>query len=188
MDEVSDRDLVQRFRAGDTAMFEALVRRYEAPLYRFFRRHAVTRATADDLFQETFLRVFQGIRTYDPAREFRPWIYTVALNCLRKRVARRGWAETAGPAGSDPPAREPQPADAAQAAELARLVRDAVRLLPDGPREVFVLYQYQGLSYAEIAAAVDRPLGTVKSQMHTALEQLRLALGGYGRSPEEGRP
>lgn len=188
MDTVSDRELVLKFRAGATTMFEVLVRRYEAPLYRFFRRHSVSPSAADDLFQETCLRVYQGIGGFDAAREFRPWLYTVALNCLRRGIARRG-PHVPSPADPppDPPARDPAPAEIAQAGELAERVRLAVQELPDGPREVFLLYQYQGLSYAEIAESVQRPLGTVKSQMHTALEQLRRSLSAYRTSGEEGR-
>lgn len=184
MDTVSDRELVLKFRAGETAMFEVLVRRYETPLYRFFRRHSISQSAADDLFQETFLRVYQGLRGYDAAREFRPWVYTVALNCLRRGCARR---EPRAEATTDPPARDPAPAESAQAAELAERVRLAVRDLPDGPQEVFLLYQYQGLSYAEIAEAVQRPLGTVKSQMHTALGRLRQSLSAFRTAGEEGR-
>ncbi len=180
MDSVNDRDLARGFRAGDAAMFEVLVRRYEAPLYRFFRRHSVSPFAADDLFQETFLRVYQGIGTYDDSREFRPWIYTVAMNCLRRRAARRPPPLSLDdPPGGGPAARDPGPAEAAQAGELAERVRTEVQSLPEGPRDVFLLYQYQGLSYSEIAEALGRPLGTVKSQMHAAIERLRAAFGAY---------
>ncbi len=181
---VTDRELVTGFRRGDAGMFTELVRRYEAPLYRFFRRYAVPAATADDLFQETFLRVYKGIGTYDEGREFRPWLYTVALNCLRRRIERATppprpleAVESGSGAGGTSP--DPGPADRAAAGELADRVRRAVESLPEGPREVFVLHHYQGLSYAEIAAAADRPLGTVKSQMHAALLDLRRVLGRY---------
>ncbi|MBI5366259.1 MAG: sigma-70 family RNA polymerase sigma factor [Planctomycetes bacterium] len=184
-DSRSDRDLVLAFRLGDREMFAVLVRRYEEPLYRFFRRHAVAPDVADDLFQETFLRVFRGLGSFDAEREFRPWLYTVALNCLRKRIGRRDAREPApqalpdGDAPGAPPSGERAPEAAAADHELAERVRRAVATLPDGPREVFTLYQYQGLSYAQIAETVDRPLGTVKSLMHSALVRLREELGDY---------
>jgi len=179
-----DLDLVRAARSGsDADAFPTLVRRYERPLYNFFVRSLRNPATAEECFQETCLRCFRGLATFDPespVANFRAWVYRIALHLIRdeqrKPAFRRALAleeEFGLDAEAD---RAPSPEDTASWTQQRARVRRAVTHLPDLAREVVVLHQYQGLSYPEIAEVLNIPLGTVKSRMHTALGELRKVL------------
>lgn len=180
----SDESLLAGFLKGEERAFEKLVRRYEGPLQGFLFRFLGDSQEAEEIFQEAFVRVYANARRFDPSRKFKTWLYTIALNLARTALKRRRSApvlareDTAGGTqdkivleGEAP--EEYSPERVHENREIAELVKEAVMSLPQRQREVFVLFQYQGLSYAEIATALARPLGTVKSQMHYAVIALR---------------
>jgi len=181
----SDEQLLVRFVEGDQDALAELLQRYERPLFAYLARMLGDPTAAEDAYQEVCLRLLRGAGTYDPSRPVRPWLYTIATNVCRRAGARRASRRTL-PLGSaqddgsgsvqEPPADSPAPEELAEQRELAELVRQAVETLTEHRREVFVLYQYQGLSYAEIAQVVGRPLGTVKSDMYYAVRTLRRRL------------
>lgn len=177
----SDEALFAAFRGGDEDKLGRLVRRYAAPLHGFLARRTGDAALAEDLFQETWVNAIRGRESYRTERPFKTWLYTIALNVSRR--ARRPAAApdpglSAGRSGGDSPTRILERRETA--AEVKRLV-DA---LPDVQRDVFLLSEYEGLTYGEIADVLGRPVGTVKSQMHYALRQLRPGLERIW----EGRP
>jgi RNA polymerase sigma-70 factor (ECF subfamily) len=179
-----DLDLIRLARANPAGpAFEDLVRRYERPLYNFILRCLRNGARAEELFQETFLRCFRGLATFDPDQpgaSFKAWLYRVAVHLVRDEVRRPVFQRALAleqELGLDAEAdHAPDPEDQASWAQQRARVRRAVTLLPELPREVLVLHQYQGLSYPEIAETLDIPVGTVKSRMHAALEGLRKVL------------
>ena len=184
--------LLARHLAGDTAAFEALVRLYQAPLYGLFLRNGVAADVADELFQETFLRVHQHGARYEARRPFRVWLYTLALNLLRshfrKRKVRRflvDWWFGRPDDGSppDPPAHDALPEAVATARESLRWLEGALPRLPDGPRQALLLTQVDGLSVADAALALGVPEATVKTWVRRA----RLALAD-ARTLEGGPP
>jgi RNA polymerase sigma-70 factor, ECF subfamily len=182
----SDEELLRRFRAGDRAAFGALVRRYERELYGYLRRYLGDPSLADDVFQNTFVQLFVKSGQYEPGRPVRPWLYTIATNqaidALRKagRHPTVSLDQSAGESVEGEPrsllemleAREPDPVEAAEAAERRELMRGCVDRLPDFLRQVVVLAYYQGLKYREIADILGIPVGTVKSRLHAALGKL----------------
>lgn len=185
----TDEELLVRFVEGDREALAELVRRYERPLFSYLVRMLGQSAAAEDAFQEVCLRLVQGADTYDASRLVRPWLYAIATNVCRRQGARRK-RRRAIPLDSAADEEEPgsalelradivSPVEVAERRELAQLVREAVEALTEHQREVFVLYQYQGLKYVEIARAVGRPLGTVKSDMFYALRTLRRRLERY---------
>jgi len=178
--KVSDETLIDRYRAGEDAAFDALVRRYRNELFHFLVRFAGGRAAAEDVFQETFLQVYQSIDTFDTRRRFKPWLFTIAANKARdhlRRRARRPAAPLSAPIGDEEgqtfvdlmEGDLPLPDVTAEASELGERVREAVEQLPDHLREILLLSYFQKLSYAEIAEVLGIPLGTVKSRLHTAV-------------------
>ncbi|HYE97612.1 MAG TPA: sigma-70 family RNA polymerase sigma factor [Planctomycetota bacterium] len=167
---VSDEALFLAFLRGESGPFEVLVRRHEAPLYRFLLRRATSAGQAEDLFQETWVGVLRGRHTYREGRPFRPWLYAIALNLARKAHGRPR------PASLDTVDEAVQAEPGIGRAETSDRVQAAVQALPEAQREVFLLSEYDGLPYAEIAELLGRPLGTVKSQMHYAIKQLRAHL------------
>ncbi|MGC4122898.1 MAG: sigma-70 family RNA polymerase sigma factor [Myxococcales bacterium] len=179
-----DLELVRKARSpGGSEAFATLVRRYERPLYNFFLRSLRNGALAEEYFQETLLRCCRALSGFDPddpAANFKAWVYRIAVNLVRDEVRKPAFQRALAleqELGLDAEAdRAPSPEDAASWAQQRARVRRAVTGLPEQPREVVILHQYQGLSYPEIALALDIPLGTVKSRMHAALGQLRKVL------------
>lgn len=183
----SDEQLLARFRAGQTDAFGVLVRRYERELYGYLRRYLADGSLAEDVFQNTFLQVYQKLEQYQPDKPVRPWLYAIATNqaidALR-RVGRRqtvsldqdreeGFNGAARSLVELMEARGPGPLEHLQEAERRALVRAGVDCLPDHLRSAVILAYYQGLKYREIAEALDIPVGTVKSRLHAALGRLQ---------------
>lgn len=179
-----DLELVLAARAqGGAEAFSTLVRRYEKPLYNFLLRSLRNAALAEEYFQETFLRCYRGLPSFDatdPNSNFRAWIYRIAVHLVRDEIRKpafRRALELEQELGLDAEAdRPPSPEDQASWEQQRARVRRAVTCLPDLPREVLLLHQYQGLSYPEISETLEIPLGTVKSRMHAALVELRKIL------------
>lgn len=175
----TDRQLVEAVaRNGDAMAFELLFHRYQRPLFGFIRRQVGTRPEAEDVFQQTALRIFDGIGSCKDPGAFRAWAFGIAANLCRDEARRKKSrpdptpAETLNARATAAPSPEAQTASAQVRDQVAR----ALDALEPRQREVFVLYHYTHLSYEEISAAVDAPLGTVKSRMNAALNQLRTLL------------
>jgi RNA polymerase sigma-70 factor (ECF subfamily) len=157
-----------RLRTGDPDALAAVVGRYQHRLYRYFIRLVRDRATADDLFQQTWLRVVSQIHRYDPARSFDTWLFAIAHNTAIDLLRRRP-AECL----EDYPAHAPDALDALLAGERAQHLAAAMEALPALYREVLTLRFEEGMKLEEIAAVIHAPLSTVKSRVHRGMEALR---------------
>jgi RNA polymerase sigma-70 factor, ECF subfamily len=200
--EMTDEQLMLAFRSGDARAFEALVRRHRNPVFNFVFRYTGQRARAEDLLQETWLKVVRGAQDYEPKARFTTWVYTIARNlCVdsaRKEIYRQAESLDAA-AGADGEGRAlaevlpdgaAAPDRAAHNARLRPLLERALRGLPPEQREVFILREYNGVAFKEIAVVTGVPENTVKSRMRYALEGLRKKLeelGVDGDMVEEGR-
>lgn len=165
---------VQRGRASDLAQ---LVERHHSPLLGFlYRLTGGDRLLAEDLTQETFLRVLRSIKQYQPSRPFKPWLYAIAVNVARDHFKR---AETrhAVTLTDEELLALPDPIDLDEAIAIdgPRLTA-AIMALPAHQREAIILRYDQDLSLAEIAAVLSIPIGTVKSRLSLGLRQLRMWL------------
>jgi RNA polymerase sigma-70 factor, ECF subfamily len=178
-----DGDLLQRANAGDETAFYALYERHRRPIFRFGYRMLGSVPVAEDLVHECFLVLLQHPGRFDPSRaSLRTFLGAVARNLAFKQLRRRG-VETAT---DDLPDR-PEPESRDGAAPLGRLlegerssaVQDAVGSLPPLQREVLVLFEYEGLSLAEVAEVVEADVGTVKARLHRARERLRRQLAPW---------
>lgn len=181
---LTDEDLLVRIRSGRKDMFGPLVRRYERELYGYLRRFVGDEDLAYDVFQNTFAQIFLKIRSYDPSRPARPWVYAIATNqaidALRRKNRRpdgmtdpgTGDGEDAKPLADLSEDPNPGPAEIVETGELKDQVRYAVDRLPDSLRPVVVLVYFQGMKYQEVADLLGIPLGTVKSRLHAALGKL----------------
>lgn len=159
-----------RFAEGDAAAFETLYARHEACLYGFCLSMLSDADTADDAFQETFIRVVSARSHYVAGGRFRPWLLTIArrvcLDAMRRRQRTPRAYETRledVPDGADPEGM----LDARD--QLARLLSQ----LPEEQREVLLLHRYQGLSYVEIAELTESSEAGVKQRAYRALCRLR---------------
>jgi RNA polymerase sigma-70 factor (ECF subfamily) len=196
----SDEDLLGRYRDfREPSDFAELVRRYSRELGRYLARYLGDETLAEDVLQETFLRVHAKCGLYRDGWPARPWLYAVAMH--RAIDALR---QCRHPAASRPgyPHRDAEPVEASRLVELladdepgplAKLqererqawVRNSVARLPEPLRQALELAHYEGLSYAEIALRLGVPLGTVKSRLHGAIARLRAMAGRQEQA--EGR-
>jgi RNA polymerase sigma factor (sigma-70 family) len=168
-----DAALVRRCLHEEAEAIRTLVERFQSEVYGLCVRLLNHRHDAEDVTQEVFLRVFRSLRRWDASRPLKPWIMGIAVNRCRTWMAQR--------------ARRPEVVDYLQdtapspatddAAELLSEIQTAVAALRPEYRSVFVLFHERGQPYEEIAAALGRPVGTVKTWLHRArlevLERLR---------------
>ena len=181
----ADAHLMAQVQRGEPEAFEQLVRRYGGALYAFFVRLGSSPADAEDLMQDTFLRVFKARATFDSQRPLRPWVYGIATHVWADERRRRGGARATA-AGGAPVVEEPagtamdDVAAQAERRDMARHIQEAMQQLPEEHRLVLVLRHYHGLSYEGIGQALGISVGTVKSRLHYALAKLREELQHWG--------
>lgn len=181
-----DATLAVRAGAGDRDAFGALVERYQAAVRRLTRAVTSDAHDADDAAQDAFLSALDRMETYDPGRPFGPWLMRIATNAaidlVRRRTVRR--ADTLDERS---PSRGPSPAGDAEAAEIRAKLETALRALPERQRVAVTLFDVEGYSHAEIAAVLEIPEGTVRSDVFHARRTLRVALEAWdpGRQLEE---
>jgi RNA polymerase sigma-70 factor (ECF subfamily) len=166
----TDRDLIVRARRGANDAFGELVTRYQTGVFNVCYRLLHERSEAEDLAQETFMRAYDRLHTFDLDREFGPWIRRVAANlCLNHLEARKVTA----PLDDDRDADESQrPERQVEGRERSAQIREALASLPPRYRVVVELRHYQDLSYDEIARELDIPLSDVKSYLFRARKLL----------------
>jgi RNA polymerase sigma-70 factor (ECF subfamily) len=181
LDEHTDEGLLARHIDGDQAALPSLIRRYGDELLHFLTRFLGSRATAEDVFQETFLQIHQSAGTFDMSRRFKPWLFTIAANKARdkhrKHARRRTVSLSASVAGNGEgqsfvdlmDADLPSPDRPVLDAERSQRVKVVIDEMPVHLREILLLSYFQQLSYNQIADALEIPLGTVKSRLHTAV-------------------
>jgi len=189
---VSDEALMIRHQRGDRTAFATLVRRHQTAIFNFALRQLRIRSTAEDVVQETFVRVVQNAAEFKHEARFVTWLYTIARNLcidhLRKGALRKhpSLDEARSGAEGDGPTLGEQTADTkasvereATGNELRVKIAAAVEELPDEQREVFLMREVANLPFKEIAEITNVPENTVKSRMRYALERLQAALSDY---------
>lgn len=190
LEELSDEELLEAYRSGQSAAFETLVRRHHDDLMRFLIRLCGNRALAEDAFQDAFLQIHLSAETFDATRRFKPWLFTIAANkgrdALRRNTRRKALdlsAPIGGPSGGGDGANGdgartfvdlmeidvPAPDAAMDTQERSRLVQRAIDQMPWSLREILLLAYFQRMSYNQIAESLRIPLGTVKSRLHSAV-------------------
>jgi len=182
-----------RYQKGDVRSFEVLLARHKKPVYNFIYRFVGERAQAEDLLQETFLRVIKGSSSYQREARFTTWLYTIARNqCVdlsRRMKLRRAASLDAPAAHGDGPDGAPlleviadggaQVERCAMGSELQVRIKTTIAKLSDEQREVFLMREILNMQFKEIAEATGVPENTVKSRMRYALEKLRDLLEDY---------
>jgi RNA polymerase sigma-70 factor (ECF subfamily) len=184
--ESSDEELMRRFQAGEGGAFPILVQRHRARVFAFVLRLTQNRTQAEDVLQETWLRVVRGAAAYQPTAKFTTWVYTIARNaCVdgaRREQLRSGEPLPEEPLDTGTPWNNPE--RGAGSAELRPLLEAAIAALPKEQREVFLLREFAGIPFAEIARMTGAAEPTVKSRMRYALFALRAHLLRAGVEPD----
>ena len=182
-----DAEVVRRCLAGDERAYRDLVRRYQRPVFSVLMRVVRRAEDAEDLTQETFVRVFKALARYDTERPFSSWIFTIAsrlaIDHLRRRrvptvslqVQEPGSHEERTMDVEDP---GPLPDEVTSNREEERNTQEIIDSLPEHYRIVVLLRHQQDLSYDEIAEALKLPLGTVKARIHRARALLKHRVQG----------
>jgi RNA polymerase sigma factor (sigma-70 family) len=163
------------YRDGNAGAFETLYTRHRGRLYRFVLRSVKASGTAEELFQEVWIRVIEASSRYTPQAKFTTWLYTIAHNLLTDHWRKKGLTlveldeDTHAPAPDDP-------ARSAEARQALTRFAAALEALPELQRQAFLLYEEGGLSVAEIAAATGANEETAKSRLRYAMSKLKSAV------------
>jgi len=165
--------LVRRCLRGEPEAIQALIDRFHAGVFGLCVRLLRHRQDAEDVTQEVFLRVFRSLQRWDSTRPLKPWVMSIAVNRCRTWLTQRARRPELADYLQDTAASKPSD----DSTELVREIQAAVDDLRPDYRTVFALFHEQGLPYDDVAAAMDRPVGTVKTRLHRArlevLDRLR---------------
>ena len=166
---LSDEELMSQVRSGVGEMLGVLFERYHVPLFNFYLKLTGDRAMSEDLVQDVFFRILKYRHSYRTDTAFRAWMYQIARNArldyLRRRRPETSWEPEMSPAVA--------PVDIAQQSQEALLLHSALMRISEDKREVLVLSRFQDLKYEEIAQLLGCEVGTVKTRVHRALQELR---------------
>jgi len=186
----SDQQIVVWAQDGQEIAFRELVRRYQRPVFSLIYRMVRDRETAEDLAQETFIKVLNAIDSYRPEHKFSSWIFKIANNAAIDHLRRRDPDLLSLDGAPDAVSAERQeatalqvraagesPLDELEARELGSHIESAIARLRPEYRACIMLRHVEGRAYEEIAAILDLPLGTVKTYIHRARGELRDMLG-----------
>jgi RNA polymerase sigma-70 factor (ECF subfamily) len=180
----TDVQLMLDVKAGDELSFELLLRKYRTPLVNFLCRMVRDQATAEDLAQEVFLRVYRARKEYSPSAKFTTWLFRIATNLalnsirdgkhqqMQVSIDARGQDETP----LDVPAREARADDRLIERERNEMIRRAIHSLPEKQRAAVVLHKYQEMDYSEIGKILGCSESALKSLLFRAYETLRVEL------------
>ncbi len=173
-DDDDDQALVAAALAGRPDAFGTLVERYDRAVYHLAYRTLRDQEEARDAAQEAFFKAYRSLRTFKPGNKFSTWIFAITYHaCCDRLSRRRRYSNEEMPERADPAA---GPDSQAIAEDEARRLRAAIEALPEKYRTVITLYHLQGRQYEEIAQVLGIPMGTVKTHLFRAKEQLRRML------------
>ena len=185
----TDQEIVALARGGEEAAYRELVRRYERPLFSLLYRMVRDRELAEDLAQETFVKALNAIESYRPEFKFSSWIFKIANNAAIAHLRRReldtlsleGSPHAETPEAIEATAlqigdRQESPLDEVEARELGGEIEAAIAKLRPEYRSCILLRHVEGRAYEEIAEILGLPLGTVKTYIHRARNELRREL------------
>ena len=184
--EYTDEELITHFQNGDEQAYIALVNRYKDRLINFVFRLVNDRDQAEDIIQDTMLKLYTHKHYYRNIAKFSTWIYTIAGNFakteLRKKKTRKVTNNSQlGPEDRDydPPSKDPSPENLVERDYINTKIHEAIEKLPEHFRVVTVLRDIEKLPYEEISSIVEVPLGTVKSRINRARLQLQKDLKDF---------
>ena len=186
LQSLSDQEVVALARAGKEVAYRELLHRYERPVFSLVYRMVRDRETAEDLAQETFVKVLNALDSYRPEYRFSSWIFKIANNAAIEHLRRRelNTLSLDGAPGAVTPSEveatalqaadhSPSPLAELESRELGTAIEQAVAKLRPDYRACILLRHVEGRAYEEIAEALDLPLGTVKTYIHRARLELR---------------
>lgn len=182
---MSDEQLVEAFQAGQLAAYDELVARWQSKIRGAVWRVLGSTEDAADITQEAFLRAFRGLKAFKREAKFSSWIYQIALNLCRdslRRKKNKSYVSLDEPEPQVPAlvSSGPSPLELSEGNQLADRVRMAIQKLSEEQREVIILKEYEGLTFAEIAETLGLPTSTVKTRLYRGLVEMKQHLAREG--------
>lgn len=174
MDE--DLDLINRTEAGERDAFNALVLKYQKPLYSLLYRMVSSHEDASDILQKTFVKAFTGLGSFERRSSFKTWLYQIAIN-LAKNVYRDRSRAVHIPIDDVVIRRDPKTLDSLIRKESRRMLKDSLSSLPDKQRLTLMLRVQEEKKFDEIAGIMGCTVGTAKANYHHAVQKLKALLG-----------
>jgi RNA polymerase sigma-70 factor, ECF subfamily len=171
-----DRELVERFRAGDRSAFDLLVRRHQKGMWRMVRRYIKSDADASDVTQQAFVRAFKGLISFRGTASVRSWLFRIAINCSLSWI-RDHKREQPGEVAEDALTEEPAGLTNLTGDEEGARLRAAILQLPPKQKLVLELRVFDDLPFKEVADLADCSENTAKVNFHYAVKRLREILG-----------
>ena len=181
MTKSADQLLVERVQRGDKTAFDALVRKYQHKIVKLVSRYVYEPAEAQDIAQETFIKAYRALPRFRGDSAFYTWIYRIAINTAKNHLV----ANSRRPVDQQMDLQDPEqyemnarlknvdtPESMLLTDEIQATVEAAIQELPEELRTAIVLRELEGMSYEEIAAAMDCPVGTVRSRIFRAREAI----------------
>lgn len=175
--QATDEALMAAYRDGDAGAFDALYARHRAPLFRYVLRGVRSRAVAEELYQDIWIRVIEARRRYAPTARFTTWLYTIAHHRLVDHWRHKELAVVEPEAAEAVPAPAADPALRAEGREALARFAKALDALPVAQREAFLLHEEAGMTAPEIAAVTGSDAEAVKSRLRYAYAKLKAAMG-----------
>lgn len=184
-ESMTDEQLMLSYQQGEAVAMDELLRRYKNPVYRFAYRLCQDSAEAQDIAQEVFLRVHQYRDDYAPVGKFCTWIFSITHNLCVSHFRKKRWTvfwprkdeESQELADFESP--DPSPTEIAANNEVSEILKQCVQGLPFLQREALILREYENMDYGEIAKILKKSLGTVKTLIYRARQNLKIKLLPY---------
>jgi len=174
-----DITLILRFKEGDLSAFEEIVRKNEDRIFNLCCYMLRDTQDAQDAAQDTFIKTYQGLKDFRPEATLSTWVYRIAINtCLDHKKKSRHELLHGETADEELQSSELSPEDKYNSRKTAEAIQTALQQLPEKLRSAIVLREIEGLSYEEIALVLDISVGTVKSRISRAREELRVFFQG----------
>lgn len=178
---LTDLELVQRVQSGDKRSFDILVLKYQHKVVNLVLRYVHDHDTAEDVAQEAFIKAYKGLKSFRGESAFYTWLYRIAINSAKNYLVSQSRrlpdsdidAEEAEQTGGESALREyATPERELLTAEMQHAINGAIEALPEDLRTAIILRELEGMSYEEIAEAMECPIGTVRSRIFRARESI----------------
>ncbi len=185
MKKLNDPVILERFKNGDTSAFQEIVLAYQDTIYGLCFRMLGDHHNAQDAAQDTFLKAYQNLKSFKPDASLYTWIYRIAVNtCIdykRRSVSESLFRHLPNNENSveQEPSDSPSPEMLSESGQMAAALQQALGKLSKKLRAVIVMKEVEGLSYEDIAGVMDISIGTVKSRISRAREELKVLLKGF---------
>ncbi len=188
MDSNNEKDVlgyIQKAISGDSKAFEWIIQKYQKRIYFTVLQLVMNHEDADDVLQDTFIKVYTKLDTYDSQFPFYPWLYRIAINTAlnhqkkKARLRALSLEDIDGNNHSNDLSESPKQMHDMVGGELVTKLKEALGKIPPEQRTVFILRVREGLSYQEISESLEISMGTVMSRLSRARDKLRVLLQGY---------